>query len=73
LQGAGHAAAIVEVQHRGYPRHLEIEMIRPILRLLRRHVLSAFIVAALLAAPLAILHSLHGKAAFESGLMMEVR
>lgn len=48
-------------------------MIRPILRLLTRHVLSAFIVAALLAAPLAILHSLHGKAAFESGLMMEVR
>ncbi|EJB07910.1 hypothetical protein Rleg9DRAFT_6932 [Rhizobium leguminosarum bv. trifolii WSM597] len=48
-------------------------MIRPILRLLTRHVLSAFIVAALLAAPLAILQSLHGKAAFESGLMMEVR
>jgi len=73
LQGAGHAAAIVEVQHRRYPRRLEIEMIRPILRLLTRHALSAFIVAALLAAPLAILHSLHGKAAFESGLMMEVR
>jgi len=48
-------------------------MIRPILRLLTRHFLSAFILAALLTAPLVILHTLHDKSAFESGLLMEVR
>ncbi|MBB2752536.1 UNVERIFIED_ORG: hypothetical protein GGI57_003239 [Rhizobium aethiopicum] len=48
-------------------------MIRPILRFLKRHVLSAFILAALLAAPLVILHTLDGKAVVESGLLMEVR
>ncbi|MBY5457752.1 hypothetical protein ACOJBM_11590 [Rhizobium beringeri] len=48
-------------------------MIRPILRLLTRHFLSAFILAALLAAPLVILHTLHEKTAFESGLLMDVR
>ncbi|WP_017964790.1 hypothetical protein [Rhizobium leguminosarum] len=48
-------------------------MIRPILRFLTRHVLSAFILAALLAAPLVILHTLHEKSAFENGLLMEVR
>ncbi|ANM17612.1 hypothetical protein AMK06_CH02724 [Rhizobium sp. N541] len=73
MQGAGHAAAIVEVHHKDYPRHLEIEMIRPILRFLTRHVLSAFILAALLAAPLVILHTLDGKAGGGSGLVMELR
>lgn len=48
-------------------------MIRPILHLLTRHFLSAFLFAALLAAPLVILHTLHEKAAFESDLLMEVR
>ncbi|MBN9982276.1 hypothetical protein HFO74_19005 [Rhizobium laguerreae] len=48
-------------------------MIRHILRLLTRHFLSAFILAALLAAPLVILHTLHEKTAFENGLLMDVR
>ncbi|UWM73610.1 hypothetical protein N1937_12755 [Rhizobium sp. WSM4643] len=48
-------------------------MIRPILRFLTRHVLSAFILAVLLAAPLVILHTLHEKTTFENGLLMEVR
>ncbi|MBP2445315.1 MULTISPECIES: hypothetical protein [Rhizobium] len=48
-------------------------MIRPILRFLKRHFLSAFILAALLAAPLVILHTLQEKTAFESGLLMEIR
>ncbi|WP_167347734.1 hypothetical protein [Rhizobium ecuadorense] len=48
-------------------------MIRPILHFLKRHFLSAFILAALLAAPLVILHTLDGKAGVESGLLMEVR
>jgi hypothetical protein len=72
-KAAGHAAAIVEVQHKEYSPQLEIKMIRPILRLLTRHFLSAFILAALLAAPLVILHTLHEKTAFENGLLMDVR
>ncbi|MCV9942199.1 MULTISPECIES: hypothetical protein [unclassified Rhizobium] len=48
-------------------------MIRPILRLLTRHFLSAFILAALLAAPLVILHTLYEKTVFDNGLLMEVR
>ncbi|MGO6818678.1 hypothetical protein [Rhizobium leguminosarum] len=48
-------------------------MIRHILRPLTRHFLSAFILAALLAAPLVILHTLHDKTAFENGLLMEIR
>ncbi|WP_165419460.1 hypothetical protein [Rhizobium leguminosarum] len=48
-------------------------MIRHILRALTRHFLSAFILTALLAAPLVILHTLHDKTAFENGLLMEIR
>ncbi|MGO7374143.1 hypothetical protein ACCT04_36110, partial [Rhizobium ruizarguesonis] len=50
-----------------------IKMIRPILRLLTRHFLSAFILAVLLAAPLVILHTRHEKTALENGLLMEGR
>ncbi|MFF0950171.1 hypothetical protein ACFYE9_21625 [Rhizobium leguminosarum] len=48
-------------------------MIRHILRLLTRHFLSAFILAALLTAPLVILHTLHEKTAFGNGLLMDLR